>query len=97
MAMSIAAVAIATERFCCFSRTRFESYPDKKELEMHLIRRLHAIATVGSNAFYMGLLDAILGIMLTFASIGQLGLADTPQILSPLLSSKGYSLYRNRL
>lgn len=84
VAMSVAAVGVAVERFCCFRKTRFESYADKKELELHLTRRLHVIATVGSNAPYVGLLGTVLGIMLTFASIGQQGLTDPGQIMSGL-------------
>jgi len=56
----------------------------RKELELHLTRRLHVIATVGSNAPYVGLLGTVLGIMLTFASIGRQGLADPGQIMSGL-------------
>ncbi len=84
VAMSITAVAVAVERFCFFRRIRFESYADRKELELHLTRRLHVIATVGSNAPYVGLLGTVLGIMLTFASIGRQGLADPGQIMSGL-------------
>jgi biopolymer transport protein ExbB len=84
LAMSVVAVAVAIERACCFRRTRFESYTDKKELELYLTRRLHLIATVGSNAPYVGLLGTVLGIMLTFASIGRQGLVDPGQIMSGL-------------
>ncbi|OPY67627.1 MAG: Biopolymer transport protein ExbB [Syntrophorhabdaceae bacterium PtaU1.Bin034] len=82
--MSIAAVAVAIERACCFRKIRFDSYADKKELELYLTRRLHLIATVGSNAPYVGLLGTVLGIMLTFASIGRQGLVDPGQIMSGL-------------
>ncbi|HOE18383.1 MAG TPA: TonB-system energizer ExbB [Syntrophorhabdaceae bacterium] len=83
-AMSMIAVAVAIERAYCFRKIRFESYTDKKELELYLTRRLHVIATVGSNAPYVGLLGTVLGIMLTFASIGRQGLADPGKIMSGL-------------
>jgi biopolymer transport protein ExbB len=53
--MSVIAVAAATQRMCFF-RLRLETYVDKRELELDLMRRLHFIATVGSNAPYIGLL-----------------------------------------
>jgi len=84
LAMSVLAVAVSIERILCYRRTRCERYHDRKELELHLTRRLHVIATVGSNAPYVGLLGTVLGIMLTFASIGRQGLADPGQIMSGL-------------
>ncbi|OPY70695.1 MAG: Biopolymer transport protein ExbB [Syntrophorhabdaceae bacterium PtaU1.Bin034] len=82
--MSIAAIAVAIERAWCFRKIRFDSYADKKELELYLTRRLHLIATVGSNAPYVGLLGTVLGIMLTFASIGRHGITDPGHIMSGL-------------
>ncbi len=84
VAMSVLAISVAIERILCYRRTRCELYSDRKELELHLTRRLHVIATVGSNAPYVGLLGTVLGIMLTFASIGRQGLADPGQIMSGL-------------
>lgn len=84
LAMSILALAVAMERVRCYRRLRMESYADKKELELHLTRRLHVIASVGSNAPYVGLLGTVLGIMYTFASISRQGLADPTRIMSGL-------------
>lgn len=82
--MSITAIAIALERKLLYRRINLENYRDKKELELDLTRRLHIIATVGSNAPYLGLLGTVLGIMLTFANIGKQGLVDTNEIMSGL-------------
>ena len=82
--MSIVAVAVAIERRLYFRRVRLDAYADRRELELDLTRRLHLIATVGSNAPYIGLLGTVLGIMLTFAAIGRQGLADTSQIMTGL-------------
>lgn len=82
--MSVVAVAVAIERKIFFRRVRLDDYTDRRELELDLIRRLHIIATVGSNAPYIGLLGTVLGIMLTFATIGKQGLADTSQIMTGL-------------
>jgi biopolymer transport protein ExbB len=83
-AMSILAFAVAIERVFCYRATRVEQYESLKELELHLTRRLHLIASVGSNAPYVGLLGTVLGIMTTFASMGTRGLANAGAIMTGL-------------
>jgi len=82
--MSVVVVAVAIERKLFYTRLQVASYADKKTLELQLAKRLHIIATIGSNAPYIGLLGTVLGIMLTFSTIGDKGLADTGQIMSGL-------------
>jgi biopolymer transport protein ExbB len=82
--MSVIAVAIAIERKLFYRKVRIAAYTDKKELELQLTQRLHIIATIGSNAPYVGLLGTVLGIMLTFSTIGRQGIADTGQIMTGL-------------
>lgn len=79
--MSIIALAVAAERRIFFKKLQIAAYTDKKTLELHLTRRLHIIATVGSNAPYVGLLGTVLGIMLTFSKMGSQGIAETGQIM----------------
>ena len=81
IAMSVIAVAVAIERKFFYRKVQITAYADKKTLELQLTRRLHLIATVGSNAPYVGLLGTVLGIMLTFSTIGTQGIADTGQIM----------------
>ena len=73
---SLLAVGVAVERWLVYRRVRPADYADKHELEILLTARLHLIATVGSNAPYLGLLGTVLGIMLTFSTMGQEGLMD---------------------
>lgn len=82
--MSVVVVAVAIERKLFYTRLQVASYADRKTLELQLTKRLHIIATIGSNAPYIGLLGTVLGIMLTFSTIGDKGLADTGQIMSGL-------------
>jgi biopolymer transport protein ExbB len=79
--MSIVAVAISVERFITYSKIKPENFHDKKTLELELTKKIHLIATIGSNAPYIGLLGTVLGIMLTFYSIGHEGFLDTGKIM----------------
>ncbi|MBA4395369.1 MAG: TonB-system energizer ExbB [Desulfobacca sp.] len=79
--LSLIAVGIAIERFQVFRQIKIEAFSDKKTLELELTKKLHLIATIGSNAPYIGLLGTVLGIMLTFYTIGQEGFMDTGKIM----------------
>jgi biopolymer transport protein ExbB len=80
-ALSVVAVAIAIERYLRYRRIRIEDFNDKKSLEIELTKKLHIIATIGSNAPYIGLLGTVLGIMLTFYTMGREGFMDTGKIM----------------
>ncbi|HUJ16911.1 MAG TPA: TonB-system energizer ExbB [Nitrospirota bacterium] len=82
--LSIAAVAIAVERHLVFKNISIDSFPDKKSLELELTHKLHLIATIGSNAPYIGLLGTVLGIMLTFYTMGKEGFMDSGKIMTGL-------------
>jgi len=79
--MSLAAFAIAIERYLFFRAMKVPDYADRKSLEMDLTARLHLIASIGSNAPYIGLLGTVLGIMFTFYSMGRNGFMDTGRIM----------------
>ncbi|NPA41161.1 MAG: TonB-system energizer ExbB [Aquificae bacterium] len=79
--MSILSVGIAIERWLFFRSVDILSYNSKQKLEIDLTRGLHLIATVGSNAPYVGLLGTVLGIMLTFYTIGVQGFVSTKEIM----------------
>ncbi|MBU4320492.1 MAG: TonB-system energizer ExbB [Thermodesulfovibrionales bacterium] len=82
--MSIIAVSIAVERHLVYKKIRLEDFDDKKSLEIELTKKLHVIATIGSNAPYIGLLGTVLGIMLTFYTMGREGMMDTGKIMTGL-------------
>lgn len=79
--LSIVAVGVAIERFWFFQKVRVEDYKDKRVLELDLHKRLTLIATIGSNAPYIGLLGTVFGIMVTFIEIGNNTLIDTQSIM----------------
>jgi biopolymer transport protein ExbB len=82
--LSIVALACAIERYLVFRNIKLQDFRDKKSLELELTKKLHVIATIGSNAPYLGLLGTVIGIMLTFYSMGQEGFMDTGKIMSGL-------------
>ena len=84
VAMSVAAVAIAVERHLVYRQVRSADYRDRKALELFLTKKLHLIATIGSNAPYIGLLGTVLGIMLTFQTMGRDGFVNTSNIMTGL-------------
>ena len=79
--MSVVAVAVTIERVLFYRSFDPSQYSDKKLLELALTRKLHLIATVGSNAPYIGLLGTVLGIMVTFHTMGRNGLIDSSGIM----------------
>jgi len=79
--MSILALAIAVERYLIYRRISIGDYRDRKSLELVLSAKLHIIATIGSNAPYIGLLGTVLGIMLTFHTMGTEGIMDSAKIM----------------
>ena len=79
--MSVTAVAIAIERRMYYGRVAPDAFADRKILELELTRKLHVLATIASNAPYIGLLGTVLGIMLTFYTMGRDGFMDTGKIM----------------
>jgi len=79
--LSVVAVAIAVERHLVYKNLNIERFRDMKSLELALTEKLHFIATIGSNAPYIGLLGTVLGIMLTFYTMGKEGFMDSGKIM----------------
>lgn len=73
LALSLWAVAVAVERWLFYRRIDPAQYPNLQVFELALTRRLVIIGTVAANAPYIGLLGTVLGIMLTFHTMGTSG------------------------
>lgn len=69
--MSILTFAFAIERLLLYRSIRLSDYTHKLALEIDLTKRLGAIASIGTNAPYIGLLGTVLAIILTFYIIGE--------------------------
>lgn len=79
--MSFLAIAFVIERYLYFARVQLGAFDHPDDLEIALTRHLTAIATVGANAPYVGLLGTVLGILITFYDIGQSGTIETASIM----------------
>jgi biopolymer transport protein ExbB len=79
--LNVFAVGIAIERGLFYRRFDPARYTDKRELELQLSARLHALASIATNAPYLGLLGTVLGIMLTFYRMGLDASIDTSRIM----------------
>lgn len=73
LALSLWSVAIAVERWLFYRRVDLKQFPNQELLEIALTKRLVVIGTVAANAPYIGLLGTVLGIMLTFHTMGTSG------------------------
>jgi biopolymer transport protein ExbB len=73
LALSIWAVAIAIERWLFYRRVDPTQFSNQQEFEITLTKGLVVIGTVAANAPYIGLLGTVLGIMLTFHTMGTSG------------------------
>ncbi|MDF2755962.1 MAG: exbB [Nitrospira sp.] len=73
LALSVWCVAVAVERWMFYRRIDLKQFPSQQIAEIALTKRLVVIGTVAANAPYIGLLGTVLGIMLTFHTMGTSG------------------------
>ncbi|TKS61436.1 MAG: TonB-system energizer ExbB [Nitrospira sp.] len=73
LALSLWSVAVAVERWLFYRRVNLSQFSNVLLLEITLTKRLVIIGTVAANAPYIGLLGTVLGIMLTFHTMGTSG------------------------
>jgi biopolymer transport protein ExbB len=79
--MSFLLVGFVIERYLYLGRVRLSGFDHAEELDLALTRNLTAIATIGANAPYVGLLGTVLGILITFYDMGQGGQIETETIM----------------
>lgn len=69
--MSFLMLAYAIERVVYFARVEVAGFDDRPSLDVALTRHLTLIASIASNAPYIGLLGTVLGILVTFYDLAQ--------------------------
>lgn len=82
--LSIIAVAITLERWRYFRIMQATRYSSRARLERDLTHKLNIIGTIGANAPYIGLLGTVLGIMVTFQTLGSGANMDVRAIMTGL-------------
>lgn len=68
--LSFITFMFAIERLLYYRSIKVERYTHRTSLELDLTKRLPTLASIGSNAPYIGLLGTVLAIILTFYIIG---------------------------
>ena len=79
--MSIVTLWLFIERLMFYKGVRIEDYDHRDNLEMDLTDNIGVISAIGSNAPYVGLLGTVVGIMITFYSMGDVGAVDAKKIM----------------
>lgn len=81
LGLSVWAIGVAVERYLFYRRVDVRQFPTLDLCEMMLTKRLVVIGTVAANAPYIGLLGTVLGIMLTFHTMGTSGALAVTSIM----------------
>lgn len=82
--MSVVTLWLFIERMMFYKSVRIEDYEHRDNLDMDLTDNIGIISAIGSNAPYVGLLGTVVGIMLTFYTMGEVGAVDAKKIMTGL-------------
>ncbi len=82
--MSIVTLWLFIERMMFYKSVRIEDYEHRDNLEMDLTDNISVISAIGTNAPYIGLLGTVVGIMITFYTLGDVGAVDAKKIMTGL-------------
>lgn len=79
--MSIVTLWLFIERMMFYKSVRIQDYKHRDTLDIDLTDNISVISAIGTNAPYVGLLGTVVGIMITFYSMGDAGAVDAKQIM----------------
>ena len=82
--MSIVTLWLFIERMMFYSSIKVETYKYRDELDIDLTNNIGVLSAIGTNAPYVGLLGTVLGIMITFYTLGDVGEVDAKKIMMGL-------------
>ena len=82
--MSVTTLWLFIERMIFYKTVRIDEYQHRDNLELDLTDNIGVISAIGTNAPYIGLLGTVLGIMITFYSLGDAGSVDAKKIMMGL-------------
>lgn len=79
--MSFVMLALTVERYLYLNKVSLQQFNHIETLKIALTRNLTTISSIGSNAPYVGLLGTVMGILVTFYTMGQGGKLDVNIIM----------------
>ena len=79
--MSFIMLALQIERYLYLNRVKVQQFDHLETLKIALTRNLTTLSSIGSNAPYVGLLGTVLGILVTFYTMGQGGKIEVHTIM----------------
>ena len=79
--MSIVTLWLFIERMMFYKSVRIEDYKHRDNLDLDLTDNISVLSAIGTNAPYVGLLGTVVGIMITFYSMGDVGDVDAKKIM----------------
>ena len=82
--MSVVALWMFIERMMFYRSIKLEEYDNRELLEIDLTDNLSVLSAIGANAPYVGLIGTIIGIMITFYTLGDIGAVDPKMIMTGL-------------
>jgi biopolymer transport protein ExbB len=82
--MSFLSLFFWIERLLFYRKLNISKYKTKEQLEIDVTNNLSILSSFGANAPYIGLLGTVLGIIITFYSLGQNGNLDVKTIMTSL-------------
>lgn len=82
--MSIVTLWLFIERMMFYKSVRTDDYEHRDNLEMDLTDNISVLSAIGTNAPYVGLLGTVIGIMITFYTLGDVGEVDAKTIMMGL-------------
>jgi len=82
--MSVVTLWLFIERMMFYKSVRVSDYEHRDELDLDLTDNIGILSAIGTNAPYVGLLGTVLGIMITFYTLGDVGAVDAKKIMTGL-------------
>jgi biopolymer transport protein ExbB len=79
--MSVVTLWLFIERMMFYKSVRISDYEYRDNLEMDLTDNISVLSAIGTNAPYVGLLGTVVGIMITFYTLGDVGAVDAKKIM----------------
>jgi len=79
--MSIITLWLFIERMMFYKSVRTEDYEYRDNLDLDLTDNIGVLSAIGTNAPYVGLLGTVVGIMITFYTMGDVGAVDAKKIM----------------